>query len=305
MNHYAVFDAGGSSVKYALMNKEGQFLRKGSFETPKDGIQTLIDRIENIVTQFQEIHELSGIALSMPGAVDIQKGIIGGGSAIPYIHGPNIRDLITSRIKLPVELENDANCAALAEGWYGAAKDVRDYICIVIGSGVGGAIVLNKKIRHGRNLHAGEFGFMIMEAEKADLLNTSWSSYASTAGLIKQTAARIGTDPAGLNGKIVFEIAENGNLLVQDEINKFYKRIAVGIFNLQYSIDPEKILIGGAISQRPDLIQNINRELSKLKSHIARLDIKVESCKFGNDSNLIGALCHFLQRQDLLFVHKG
>ena len=100
-------------------------------------------------------------------------------TALPYIHGPNIRELLQERTHLPVEIENDANCAGLAEGWIGAAKDVKDYLCIVIGTGIGGAIVLDKKIRHGKNRFAGEFGYMMMEDYLGQKIGKTWSSLAA------------------------------------------------------------------------------------------------------------------------------
>ncbi|MBY0099180.1 ROK family protein [Mesobacillus maritimus] len=300
MNYYAVLDVGGSSIKFALMSEAGEFIERSMVPTPREGIQVFIDTIETIVKNFQNMHPLKGIALSMPGAVDVESGVIYGASAIPYIHGPNIKQLLQERTGLPVELENDANCAGLAEGWIGAAKHVQDYICIVIGTGVGGALVLDKKVRHGKNLHGGEFGFMIMEDYLEQPFGVSLSSLGATGGLVKLVAKRKGMDPSLLNGKIIFEMADSGDEDVQDEIRKFIKRLAVGILNLQYSIDPEKILIGGAISQRQDLIDGINEALAQMKNNVYNLTIKVERCQFGNDSNLIGALYHFLQRKTKL-----
>lgn len=204
-----------------------------------------------------------GVALSMPGAINTETGVIGGGSAIPYIHGPNVKELLQEKTGLTVELENDANCAGLAEGWIGAAKDVSDYVCLVIGSGNGGALVLNKKIHHGKNLHGGEFGYMLMENYLEQPPGENWSSVASTGGLVRHVAKRKGMDEASLDGKRVFEMADEGDYDVQDEIQKFIKRLAVGIFNIQYAIDPEKILIGGAISSREKLIDGLNEQLGR------------------------------------------
>jgi predicted NBD/HSP70 family sugar kinase len=297
MNYYAVFDVGGSAIKYALMDESGGFIEKSSIETPKEGINVLIDTIDLIVTGYQQRKELSGIALSLPGAVDVEKGHVEGFSAIPYLHGPNIQQLLQDRTNLPVELENDANCAGLAEGWTGAAKDVKDYICIVIGTGIGGALVIDKKVRRGKNLHGGEFGYMILEDYLDKPLGEMWSGLGSTGALVKRVAKRKGVELSLLNGEKIFEMADHGDSEVQDEINKFIKRLAVGILNLQYVIDPEKILVGGAISQREDLIENLNETLSQMKSNAHRLHVQVEKCQFGNDSNLIGALFHFLQRK--------
>jgi predicted NBD/HSP70 family sugar kinase len=299
VNYYAVFDVGGSAIKYSLMDQAGHFIEKSSLPTPHDGMDSFVNVIDGVVKEYQKKYVLSGIALSMPGAVDVDSGYIKGITAIPYIHGPNIRELIQERTGLRVELENDANCAGLAEGWIGAAKGVNDYICIVIGTGIGGALVLDRKIRHGSNLFSGEFGYMILEGYLEQPSGETWSSLAATWGLVMQVAKRKNIDPHTLDGLKVFQMAEDGDLEVQDEIEKFIKRLAVGIYNLQYIIDPEKILIGGAISNREGLIDQINEKLALMKPNEEYLDIQVHPCQFGNDSNLIGALYHFLQRESI------
>ena len=102
---------------------------------------------------------VDGVAISAPGAVDDKKGIIGGCSAVPYIHDFFIQKELETLFELPVSLENDVNCAALAEVFKGAAKDVDHALFIVIGTGIGGAIIQNRKLHKGRNLFGGEFGF--------------------------------------------------------------------------------------------------------------------------------------------------
>lgn len=297
VNYYAVFDVGGSAIKYALMDETGCFIEKSSLPTPKKSLAEFIDTIGDIVGEFKKSHLVKGLAISIPGAVNVETGIIEGSSALPYIHGPNIKDLLQDKTELPVELENDANCAGLAEGWIGAAKDVKDYLCIVLGIGIGGAVVLDKKLRHGKNGFAGEFGYMLMEDYLGPNTGESFSSLAAVGGLIQQVAKRKGIDPDVLTGKKIFKLAENGDAEVADEIDKFMRRLAVGIYNLHFILDPEKILIGGAISHREGFVEKINEKLQQMKYESEGLTVKVERCQFGNDSNLIGALYHFLQRQ--------
>ena len=302
MNYYAVVDVGGSAIKYALMDETGCFIDKSSLPTPKNNLGELIDTIDLIVQQYRTTHLIQGLAVSMPGAVNTEVGNIEGITALPYLHGPNIKNILQERTGLPVEMENDANCAGLAEGWIGAAKDVNDYLCIVLGTGVGGAVVLDKKIRHGKNGFAGEFGYMVMEGYLDGQAGETWSSLAAVGGLVKQVAKRKGMSPAVLSGKAIFELAEKGDAEIQDEINKFFMRLAVGIYNLQFIFDPEKILIGGAISHREGFIEQINELLGRMKYDQEGITVKVERCQFGNDSNLIGALYHYLQRQKNLIA---
>ena len=128
MKEYLAFDVGGTSVKYALCNEEGEVSSASKFKTP-DTLDQMYLEIEKVVNNNPNVE---GIALSMPGAVDSDGGIIYGSSAINYIHGPNIKEDLQNRFHKPVELENDANCAALAEVWKGVAKDEND-CCFIAG----------------------------------------------------------------------------------------------------------------------------------------------------------------------------
>jgi predicted NBD/HSP70 family sugar kinase len=294
MKAYMVFDIGGTYIKYAVMDERAKKLISGKLATPKDGLENFLLTLQKIVEQYSGDFDFQGIAVSSPGSVDVKTGFIGGASAIPYIHGVNMAGLIRDRTGLQTAIENDANCAALAEGWLGTAKGTDYYICIVIGTGIGGSIVMNQSILRGASLHGGEFGYMIMGAPFQEPLQATWSLVASTNALVEEVKKRNSLGKGTLNGEEVFRLAEEGDPIAQECIAEFYKRLAIGIYNLKYALDPQKILIGGGISKRQEVIAGINRELKGLKNDISTLHIEVEACQFGNDANLIGALFHFL-----------
>ncbi|MFP9129194.1 ROK family protein [Niallia sp. BSM11] len=294
MEAYMVFDIGGTFIKYAVMDESARKLRSGKLATPKDGLDSFLQTIQRVAEENAADFELQGIAVSSPGAVDIKTGYIGGASAIPYIHGVNMTALIREKTGLRTVIENDANCAALAEGWLGAAKATDYYICIVIGTGIGGSIVLNQTILRGANLHGGEFGCMIMGAPAQEPLQGTWSLAASTNALVEEVKKRKQLEEGTFDGEAVFRLAKEGDSIAKECIAEFYKRLAIGIYNLKYALDPEKILIGGGVSSRPEVIEGINRELQQLRNDVSTLQIEVEACQFGNDANLVGALFHFL-----------
>ncbi|MPQ43801.1 ROK family protein [Clostridium tarantellae] len=293
MNKYVVIDVGGSSIKHCLMNNEGIILEKGNIKTKGEDINLFIESIGEIVDFYKEKNEIKGLACSFPGAVNVKTGVIGGGSAVPCIHGPNIKELLERRCNLKVSLENDANCAGLAEGWIGVAKGISNYACIVVGTGIGGCIVVNNTILRGKHLHGGEFGYMFTRDSIKNTDNT-WSTIASTNALVNRVSKVKNICKEKLNGEMVFKMANEGDEEIIKEIDNWYMDLARGIFNIQYIIDPEKIVIGGAISKREDFTDKINEKLKLLKDNCATLDISVEKCKFNNDSNLIGALYNFL-----------
>jgi glucokinase len=290
------FDIGGTNVKYAVVNSEAEIVEKGKFPTPMSGIDELISSIGKIANGYKEKYSFLGLAMSFPGSVNNKTGFIAGISAVPYIHGPNIRGLLEKETGLKVSMENDANCAALAEVWKGVAKDCNDVLFVVCGTGIGGAVIKDKMLHTGKHLFGGEFGFMIMEKDYETGQFNTWSGTASTAALVRKAAELKGVPVSELDGEIVFKLAEQGDEACKKAIDSFYRSLAEGIYNLQYSFDPEMVVIGGAISAREDLIPELNKRIEYLNKNIATsmLDVRVEKCAYSNDANIIGAVYNFM-----------
>lgn len=300
MDKYIVFDIGGSSVKHAIMTKNGEILSKGSYKADSKNFEVFIRDMLQVTKNAIEENNVVGVAVSAPGGVDSETGLIGGSSALPCIHGPNFKEIFKDKLNITLEIENDANCAGLGEVWLGAAKDNEDVAFIVCGTGVGGAIIKNKKIHKGNNLHGGEFGYMILDTIKTDegYDFRTWSDLGATGGMQRIVTRRKGIEFNALDGKMIFDLAEQGDEICIEEINNFYFNNAKGIYNIQYTYDPEKILIGGAISGREDFIDKINEQLDYLFSKLTHSSVrpKIEKCMHGNDANLLGALFNYLQR---------
>ncbi len=288
------FDVGGSSVKYAVADDAGNLLEKGKFPTPQDSLQPLLRAMHEVRESYRGRYDFAGAGLSLPGAVDNEAGIIGGASALAYIHNFNIRTEFEKALGLHVAMENDANCAALGEVWKGAAEGYQDMAFFVCGTGIGGAIVKDKHIHHGRHLHGGEFGFMVV-----DDTYTTLSEAAATVSMAKRVARAKGLPEDAMDGVRAFELMEQGDPDAVREINRMYEYLARAIYNVQYAYDPEITVLGGAISVRPELIGQLEQKLANIlkKVEIARVVPKLACCKFGNDANLLGAVCCFLQQE--------
>ncbi len=291
MKKYLCIDVGGTSMKIGLIDEEGNILKTDSIKTP----ETLEGMYQAMCDVFHQYDNVQGLALSMPGAVDSEAGIIGGSSALDYIHGPCIKRDLQERLKVPVEMENDANCAALAEVWKGAASDVDDCCFIVSGTGIGGAVVKDRKIHKGRHLHGGEFGYMIADFNFETKEMITWSHAGSTVAVVKAVAKELGVDYKSLDGKEIFDHYHE-NPVYEKAVDKFYYVLANGIYNLQYAYDPQKIIIGGGISVRDDLLDEVNQRLDVIFKNFTHAKIRpvVLTCQYHNEANLLGALYHFL-----------
>ena len=299
MRNFMVFDIGGSSTKWSIIDEVGEFKESGKFICPSTAEEFFTELIK-ITNEMKVKYNVKGVAISAPGAVDSEIGVIGGLSAIPYIHGPNFKEVLKKTTNLDVEIENDANCAALGECWLGAGKENKDLAFVVCGTGIGGAIVKDKKIHGGIHKHGGEFGYCSVICElDGEPKFTSWSKSGSTTALAKKVAKLKGLEEGSLDGFEVFELCSKGDEIALKEVNKYYFIMAVGIYNIQYTFDPEVIILGGAISERKEYVDEINKRLDILMNNHLEGTIKpvLKTCRYGNDANKLGALCNYLQRE--------
>lgn len=296
MSNFMVYDIGGSSVKWSIITEDGEFLKSGKLKI-SETIDEFFLSLASKANELKEEFNLQGIAISAPGAVDSKSGVIGGSSALPYIHGPNFKEILLEMTGLQVGVENDANCAALGECWLGAAKESMDSAFVVCGTGIGGAIVKDKRIHTGVHKHGGEFGYCLVDVDVKNNKYLSWSKVGSTYAMTKFIAERKGLSKDNFDGLKAFELFDNGDEIAIEEVNKFFKYMAVGIFNIQYTYDPEVIILGGAICERVGFIEEINKKLDELMKSNSDATIKpvIKKCQYGNDANKLGALYNFLK----------
>lgn len=288
------FDIGGSSVKYAVIEKTGKILAKGKKTTPQEK-EEFFRLIENVAASYRRAYTSEGAGFSFPGAVDDVSGVIGGSSALPYIHDFPIRQELERRLSLSAALENDANCAALGESWLGVGKEHEDLVFLVIGTGIGGAVVKGKRIHHGKHLHGGEFGYMVSDASHRIL-----SDMGSTRILAERVADAKGLPREEMDGRKAFALADAGDADALQAVSAMYEALAMAIYNLQYAIDPEIFVLGGAVSERPGFAEEIGKRVDIILKDVgvARIRPVIRPAQFGNDANLLGAVRALLNKQD-------
>lgn len=277
-----LIDIGGTTIKFGIWKNE-KLVETHKIETPGN-IEDFYQLVNKQIKEYQRQYTLEKVGISSPGAVDQKAGIIRGASAIPYIHNFKIVDELEKRFNLPVSIENDANCAALAELKYGAAKGKQNVVLLVLGSGVGGSIILNGKVYHGSHLLGGEFGYM---------LTNNFETVSQTNTVVemakKYNQHEHPTDL--LTGKDIFKLVDAGDKVAKKYVDKFYYELAKTIFNIQYSIDPEIVLLGGGVSENPNLLVGVELGMQKVAEtvEIAELLPVIRRCQYKSESNLIGA----------------
>lgn len=283
MKQYLGIDIGGTSIKYGLYNAEGDALQEGR-ETPSTNgtFDEMLAILYDIIRQFPAI---DGIGVSVPGGVHKDTGIIIEGGACEALAEKDLRLILQEKFGLPVSIGNDANCAILAELWRGNGRGCKHFICVTVGTGIGGAIVIDGKLYWGAHSHSGEFGFMLQHNGKQ---HEALHDTAATTSFLQRLRDETDTDIH--SGSDLFAALDDAN--VKKMYDAWVEQLARGIYNIAVCFDPEKILLGGGVSAQARLIADLNTALENMKEfpfHWA-----IESCFFRNDAGKIGAIYQLL-----------
>ena len=299
---YIGIDVGGTSIKYALVNERGEVSERAFMPTSLEKKSFLFDLVK-IIRDFQKKNKnIKGVGISAPGVIQ-KDGKMTTAGAIKSLYGINLKDEIEQQITLPVFVENDANAAAIAENWIGNAQGIENYLCVVLGTGMGGGIVINGEVYRGRHGMAGEFGWMMIDRlpKKGDIEVVSLNQRAAVVGGLcyryNQAMKKINPEFQKITDARVILEQEDSNEIAKKILQQFYQDLSMGIMNLISCFDPEVVLIGGGISENDHFFERLTQTLETMeKRHgsIAFLKEKgmasIEQTKLGNDAGLIGAV---------------
>ncbi|GGC85136.1 putative transcriptional regulator [Thalassobacillus devorans] len=286
MTYLLAMDIGGTRTKFGLISNDSKLSTQTVIQTPGSFFELYATLDAYLKKQDQTIH---GIAVSSPGSIT-DSGAVLGYSAVPFLHEVNLLERLHEHYCLPVSVENDANCAALAEKWNGAATNLRTYACIVCGTGIGGAIVMDDHLWKGANLHGGEFGYAIMESDRSTSRLSTWSDLGSSSA-ISRRLDEVSPGNEQWTGEQAFAAVSQGHKEAKRSIATFFHYLGVGVFNIQYIVDPEKILIGGGITRQPDFLPLLDEAIGSIHSRLpyAKVRPDIGLCHHLADAQLIGA----------------
>lgn len=291
MNKYLGIDIGGTYIKYGTYTKEGNKISSDKIKTSSNDLEEFIDSLIKVIDINKDV---SGIGVSMPGFVDSNTGFISDPGAISCLKDKNLKEIIFDRCGRRIEIENDSNCAALAEKWIGNGKNFSNLLTITIGTGIGGGIIINNKLFTGNKFIAGEFGYMIVQGEKNGNYKYSTASHiASTKALITLVAEEKNIEEKDIDGEWIFKKLEEKDAEVEKAYTKWIENISLVIYNLTFSFNPDGILLGGGISAQRRILEDVKNKIEEFDNRINNLVI-IDKCKFDNDSGKIGAIYNYL-----------
>ena len=242
MTHYVAIDIGGTNIKYGLIDQEGQLVE--SYEMPTEaqkGGPHILQKTKDIVASYLEKGPVAGVAISSAGMVDPDKGeIFYAGPQIPNYAGTQFKKEIETSFNIPCEIENDVNCAGLAEAVSGSGKGASVTLCLTIGTGIGGCLIMDGKVFHGFSNSACEVGYMHMQ-------DGAFQDLASTTALVEYVAEGHGDPVDHWNGRRIFKEATEGNKICMAGIDRMVDYLGKGLANICYVANPEVVILGGGI----------------------------------------------------------
>ena len=305
-------DVGGTNLVAGLLNDKFELIDK--VDTPalaKRPDTEIVADIIMLCKKLMEKHNLTDkdietIGIGIPGCCDSEKGIILPCTNINFNNTP-IVSMMKKEFDVPVYLGNDADCAALGEAYAGATKGVDNSIMITIGTGIGGGIIINKKIYNGFNFSGGELGHMVIVqgGEQCGCGRKGcWEAYGSATALIRQTKEAIEKNPdselaklvdgdlSKVNGKTAFDAMRAGCPAGTEVVDKYVEYFSTGITNIINIFQPEKLVIGGGVSKEGDAL------ISRIMKHVTAdrygkdndlPKTTIHTAVLGNDAGVIGA----------------
>ncbi|MBQ4375915.1 MAG: ROK family protein [Erysipelotrichales bacterium] len=293
-----VFDVGGTEMKYALTEDAVTFLYRGILPTPTESFDRFLSTVREISQKYKD--EAEGIAMALPGPVDTENGLCFRNGAMRYPFPNDVAKHLKEVCGLPVILENDGRAAVLAEHRYGVLRGCQNAAVFLIGTGVGGGLVVNGQVLRGAHHTAGEFSFINTEASAYRDYGNILAHRCSTAFLLKKYQEKTG-EAQPIDGREFFRRYPN-DPAAKEALDELCTNVAVQLINIYWLLDVEKIAIGGGISAQPAVLEKIREKTEEVRKNSFTgkihfpFHLEIVPCEFRNDANLIGAFVTAAER---------
>ncbi|MHA6482088.1 ROK family protein [Paenibacillus sp. strain BS8-2] len=303
-------DLGGTNLKWGIVSESGAVLLEGIEPTEShNGPEALLQKLSDIVAQGLTAANrlgtlIEGVGIGTAGQVERTSGIVRGATAtLPGWAGMPLGERIQAETGLPVVVDNDVNMIALGEAWIGAGQAWDDFLCVAIGTGVGGCWIQERSVYEGREGYAGEFGHMVvsMNGLVCSCGNKGcWEAYASVSGFMRLACERWQDGPWDQPEEI-FRLAKADDEEALSIVNAYCEYVAAGLSNLVHIFNPSAIVLAGAIvaGQGAYLLDRIGTALNRLIMPVYQIPAPVvlAPAHLGSQAGFVGSALAALKSQ--------
>ncbi len=306
-------DIGGMSIKFGLVDENGNIFKQSRVKTANsalDGINDIVTEIEKLLSENSlTISDINGIGIGCPGSVDSENGIL---EILPNLGWERvpISRILEKHFNLPVKISNDANVAALGEAIYGVAKNYNNCVMFTLGTGVGGGIIIDKKLVEGGWSKGAELGHVTLVLGGEDCTcgrKGCIERYVSATALIEQTKKAMLKDKASkmwefvngdidkVDGRTAFECSKLGDKSAEKVRDTYVMYLAESMMNMFNIFRPEAFILGGGVSAQGEYL------ISRVKDYCEKFNYgyhyapktEILEAKLGNSAGIIGAAALF------------
>ncbi len=309
MKYYIGVDIGATNIKIGLLDANFKILRKKKLYTPTfSNKEDLIEALVENITLFKKSSKckIKGVGIGLPGLVNPEKGLV---YRLVNISGWNnvyLKKILESRIGLPVFLDNDVNVMTLAEVRCGCARGAKNVVCITLGTGVGGGIVIEGKLYRGATFSAGEIGHIPLNEEgplcncggKGCLERYVGNKYIVAGAVDKIKKAPLPTkipdlvnnDLTKLTPEILSKACRKGDLMAKEIWQNIARHIGICLAGVVNLLNPEMIVIGGGVAEAGEILfKTIEKTVKERALDLPARTVKIVAAKLKENSGLIGA----------------
>ena len=304
-------DLGGTNIATGVVNEKNEIIGRGVVKTnaPRPAAEIFDSIKESVDLAVADAginyDDVISVGIGTPGSVNKETGEIEFSNNLQFNNVP-AKEMLESRLKKPVYLENDANCAALGEAVAGCGNGVKNFVAVTLGTGVGSGIIIDGKIIRGHNFCGGEMGHMVINVGGIQCncgRKGCWEKYASATALVSQAVEAMQTNRASLlwqtcegdlnkvSGRTIFAALDLGDDTAKEVVDKYLYYVAVGIINIVNALQPEIVCVGGGISGQGEKIlrpirAHVNAEHYSIHS---KSQTRILPAALGNDAGIIGS----------------
>ena len=312
MRKYVIgVDVGGTNVKVGIVGLGGKVYKKKVFSTKRFSsrnqlIDALVRDIKTVLSESRiRKSEVLGIGIGTPGLIDSEKGIIHYLVNIKGFRNVPLKRILERTLKIKTFLDNDVNVMALGELYYGRARGVKNAVCITLGTGVGGGIIIGGRLYRGTSLSAGEVGHMTINegGPRCNCGNTGClETYAGNSAIVKLAKIRmkrskktklyklVSGNTSKINPRVISEAALKGDALAKGVLEDTGKHIGVGLTTIINVLNPEKIIIGGGVADAGKILFDaIRKSVNKRAMKVPKQAVSIVKAKLGTEAGIIGA----------------
>ena len=304
-------DLGGSAVRAGIVTREGRLRNFKQIEIPKGRRKDLVlTRITGSVRELIDREDKRGnkvvaVGIGSPGIIKLDKGIVVTSPNFPGWRDVPLRSLIERAINLPVSLDNDANAAAFGEKWRGAGRKVNSLICLTMGTGIGGGIILDGNLWHGAHGMCGEIGHMTVDPNGPRCNCGNYGcleAYSSATGMVRGATEAIkegkrtilkrlsGGDSRKITAKMIYDAATQGDRLSINILKEAGSSLGIAIISLINILNPEMIVLTGAVTGAWDFFMPAAfEEIEKRAYSRVMMRTKIVRGKLPGSAGVVGA----------------